>query len=256
MRPATALAGASVLGFSLACSYNNPADVLYEVWWIAPGEVDGDCPVMPALEPTAWLGVDDDPRDRMGLTNDFQYEWNEGDLATNWVCYNRAEACEWAYWDDGTQIVHTRFVGFDRRREHTEGTLELLGSCGPYCGAPDAASDVVTCEGSAPITFVQLVAGRVRGTEPDDSCALLDEPFVPRTAEPAPVWVINATSDNLNLLWVTAEYGETPLADYYAGGGSRAEAVVGDRFVVRDASDGACLRAFDADPALPYFVVE
>lgn len=254
MRPISSFAAVSVALWSLACSYGNPTDPTYDVWWIEPGEVEGDCPIMPSLAPTAWLGVDDDPRDQLGLTDDFQFEWNEGELATNWICQDRADACEWAYWDDGTQIVHTRFVGFDRRRDHTEGTLELLGTCGPYCGEPGDEPDLVTCEGSASITFDKLSGDKVRETEPDDSCALLDEPLVARTDEPAPVWIINNTSTTLNLFGA-GDAGESPLAQYFGGGGSQADAVVGDRFVLRS-EDGTCFRAFDAAPDLRYFVVE
>jgi hypothetical protein len=228
----------------------DPLSVPFEWWWVSHDTVDGDCPTFPELDQPVWgVEVDAEQTDRRR----FVAGLDVFSSASAVTCVDGEEACQPVVWDDGTQVVHATLVGATGAKGF-DAVLELVGTCGPYCGEPTEEPSLYTCSGSTVVTFERLVGGIVYAARPDEeSCALISEPFGER-GEATRVWLLNGSSSRLLVMWHAPE-GPQQLLDLVGGSAGWLDTFVGDRFEIRDI-EGTCLRAFDVTPDLERVVVK
>jgi hypothetical protein len=228
----------------------DPLKAPFQWWWLSYDAVEGDCPVFPQLDDPLWgVEVDAEPTDQRRF---FAGLDPFGGAATL-TCVDGEPACLTLTWDDGSQLVHTTLVGLGDGARF-DATLELEGTCGPYCAAPGAEPALSTCAGSTTVTFERLVGGVVHSARPDEEgCALLNDAIGVR-GEATRLWLVNGSSSRLLVIW-HGPAGEQQLLDLGGGGAGWLETFVGDRFEIRDI-EGACLRAWDVTAGLERVVVK
>lgn len=186
-------------GFTLACVQGEgPKDVL-PLYVLRAYETEGDCPQDPELTSTVWTAdrIEESQEDALFLPRlELQFFGKCAADGRDFTCEPRGSLV-------GDVHLHTTLSGeWIDDGEQIEGSLEVVGTCGGACGAPDTDTTFEVCNATGTLALERVIDPVVKAPGRHPECVeLVSE----NLGDPVNVYVFNNTDAGLDLL----HYDET-----------------------------------------------